>query len=188
MVLVLWDRQRAEFDLDCDFRNPFKTLEEKERILRILSAKRELQELRKEERRRLEERPGDVGSGESSMEASELYPVEQTEGPRRQTVNRVSDESIIAGDFEEASESSETPGGARPVHTILGERADVSDSSATTASEAEGSEVAVEIGLARLNAIRTAERREERERVESCAHTHHAPYVRRREESGASQR
>lgn len=88
----------------------------------------------------------------------------------------------MAGDFEEASEVSETPSLRNPSQVILGEKIDFSDSTETTTSKDEMSELAVEVGLARLNAIKATEKKQEREKYERNEHQHYAPYVKKRVE------
>ncbi|KAJ1606958.1 signal peptide containing protein [Cryptosporidium canis] len=182
---VLRKREFENFSMSADAverlkRNPFKTVEEKEKILRILRAKEELEKLRKEEKQKKDQRPSNEESIESSIDASELYPVHFEEKIQTPVLNRISDESLIAGDFEEESEVSETPGKLDPRQMIVGQKVDFSDSTATAASESEGSELAIEIGLGRLNAIRSAERNIQREQQIPDDHFHFPPYVRKR--------
>lgn len=180
---------KKESDLTLSFRNPFKSPEEKKRVFRIIRAKRKLEELRRKKGEGATG-PEDAETSESSVEASELLPVGGSQRPAAAAAapSRVSDESLAVGDFEEASESSESPGGASPARggEELGERSEASGSdSSVAAEEDERSELAVEVGKARLDAIRAAERRDERERREPSrgAHAHYAPsYVARKAE------
>ncbi|WKS79798.1 signal peptide containing protein [Cryptosporidium sp. 43IA8] len=188
---VLRKREFENFDLSNDAierlkRNPFKTPEEKERIFRIIRAKEELNNLRKEEKKKKEAKKQNIEFEESSIEASELYPVESTKNTQKPTINRVSDESLMAGDFEEASEESETLGIKEPMKMVVGKKVDFSESTDASASNGEESEFAVEVGLARLNAIKAAERKENREKQARSGHIHYAPYVPRRAESATN--
>ncbi|OII75278.1 uncharacterized protein cubi_03757 [Cryptosporidium ubiquitum] len=179
---ILRKREFENFNLSNDAidrlkRNPFKTPEEKEKIFRILRAKEELNSLREEERKKKQTKQENTEYSESSIEASELYPVESTRSIQKPTINKISDESLLAGDFEEASETSETTGISNPLQIMVGEKINFSDSTDTVASENEMSELAVEVGLARLNAIKATERKQEREK--NSDHQHYAPYVRK---------
>ncbi|TRY49686.1 putative Secreted Protein [Cryptosporidium tyzzeri] len=188
---VLRKREFENFDLSNDAierlkKNPFKTPEEKKRIFRIIRAKEELNNLRKEEKKKKEAKKQNIELEESSIEASELYPVESTKNTQKPTINRVSDESLVAGDFEEASEESETLGIKEPMKMVVGKKADFSESTDASANNGEESEFAVEVGLARLNAIKAAERKESREKQARSDHIHFAPYVPRRAESATN--
>ncbi|POM83530.1 hypothetical protein CmeUKMEL1_07855 [Cryptosporidium meleagridis] len=187
---ILRKREFENFDLSSDAierlkRNPFKTPEEKEKMLRIIKAKKELNKLREEEKKKVGKQQN-IDLEESSIEASELYPVENTRNTERPTINRVSDESLMAGDFEEASEESETLGMKEPMKMLVGKKVNFSESTDTTASNGEESEFAVEVGLARFNAIKGAERKETREKQARNGHIHYAPYVPRRAESATN--
>ncbi|KAF7455973.1 mature-parasite-infected erythrocyte surface antigen [Cryptosporidium felis] len=155
-------------------RNPFINQEEKKKILRVIRAKQELENIRKEMRKKQEEDIDD-----SSLEASELLPIEQTNHDSEVLVRKVTDESLLFGEFEPESEISEKS----LIQEKLAPKARLEFSSGSTSdptTETEGSEYVKEVGIANLNAIKATEQKVEREREDILGPIYFPPYFEKR--------